>query len=196
MNDRIANLQAAVNAGRARGEFPESLLRQYAQRGSLSEKQWLWVDKLANQQPRAAIELPAFTGVLDLFARAREHLKYPKIRLQLSDGSPLVLGVAGPNSREPGSINLTDGGPYGANVFYGRVSPAGAATLSNRVQDEKREEIAAILARLASEPAKVAAEYGKLTGNCSFCNKSLTDERSTAVGYGPVCAKKFALPWA
>jgi hypothetical protein len=120
-------------------------------------------------------------------------LKWPKVRLQLADGSPLVLSVAGPASKAPGQVNLTDGGPFGRNVFYGRVSPAGVADLRDL---PARNEVVGVLRRLASEPEKVAAEYGKLTGNCCFCNRELSDERSTAVGYGPVCADHFGLPWA
>ena len=30
---------------------------------------------------------------------------------------------------------------------------------------------------------------------CCFCNRALEDERSTAVGYGPICAGHFGLAW-
>jgi hypothetical protein len=41
----------------------------------------------------------------------------------------------------------------------------------------------------------VAAEHGHKTGNCCFCSRPLNDARSTEVGYGPVCADKWELPW-
>lgn len=34
-----------------------------------------------------------------------------------------------------------------------------------------------------------------VTGHCCFCSLPLTDERSTAVGYGKVCADHFGLSW-
>ena len=40
---------------------------------------------------------------------------------------------------------------------------------------------------------KVVAKYGKLTGCCCFCNRPLTDARSTEVGYGEICSKKFGV---
>jgi hypothetical protein len=46
--------------------------------------------------------------------------------------------------------------------------------------------------------AAEAAGLGWATHHCCFCNLELTDEgdnRSVAVGYGPVCAKKNGLPW-
>lgn len=43
--------------------------------------------------------------------------------------------------------------------------------------------------------AEQAARFGKLWGSCVFCSRLLTDERSVAVGYGPICAEKNGLPW-
>ena len=48
-----------------------------------------------------------------------------------------------------------------------------------------KEELSKLLGKLAMNPARVAADYGKLSGNCCFCNSKLTDEKSTSVGYGP-----------
>ena len=43
--------------------------------------------------------------------------------------------------------------------------------------------------------AEQAAHLGQITGRCVFCSRTLTDERSIAVGYGPVCADHHGLPW-
>jgi hypothetical protein len=145
--------------------------------------------------PRASVGLPSVAGVVELLAHAAEHgLKYPKLRLQLADGTPLRIHVAGERSRTPGYLMLTDGGKYPDNLYFGRISPAGDLEIG-RDGHQRREQLVALLERLAAEPAKVAAEYGKLTGNCCFCKLTLTDARSTAVGYGPICAGKFGLPW-
>ena len=40
-----------------------------------------------------------------------------------------------------------------------------------------------------------AAALGHSTHHCVFCSLELTDERSTIVGYGPICAGKHGLPW-
>jgi hypothetical protein len=53
--------------------------------------------------------------------------------------------------------------------------------------------LVALLERFAKEPAKVASEFGRATGRCCFCNAALTDARSTAVGFGPVCAETWSL---
>ena len=43
--------------------------------------------------------------------------------------------------------------------------------------------------------AEDAAALGHSTHHCVFCSLELTDERSTIVGYGPICAGKHGLPW-
>ena len=43
--------------------------------------------------------------------------------------------------------------------------------------------------------AEEAAAFGHSTGKCVFCRQPLTDDRSTTVGYGPVCADNNGLPW-
>jgi hypothetical protein len=43
--------------------------------------------------------------------------------------------------------------------------------------------------------AAEAAAYGHTHGNCIACSRDLTDDRSLAVGYGPVCANKYGWPW-
>lgn len=43
--------------------------------------------------------------------------------------------------------------------------------------------------------AEKAAAFGKLYGVCVFCGLTLTNEASIEVGYGPVCAENYGLPW-
>ena len=47
-----------------------------------------------------------------------------------------------------------------------------------------------------TDPIEKMAEMGRLAGRCAFCTRQLEDERSTAHGYGPVCAKNYQLPWS
>ena len=44
-------------------------------------------------------------------------------------------------------------------------------------------------------PESGSLGYPTASGRCCFCHQSLDDERSTARGYGPVCAEHFGLPW-
>jgi hypothetical protein len=134
------------------------------------------------------------TGVNALFDKASASgLKWPKIRLITPAGQNVALGRAGDRSKYKGQVMVTDGGPFGSNVYFGRVDQAG----EYHPTDQSTPEIRSLLEQLGADPAKVASAYGKLTGNCCFCHRSLfgEDQRSTDVGYGPVCARKFGLPW-
>src|SRR6266853_2944483 len=131
------------------------------------------------------------SGVFSLFEHAIAHsLKYPKIRLQTSTGQNVVLSRAGDKSKYTGQIQIKDGRPYGANTYFGRIDTAGIFHVSTA-----DASVSALLARLSDNPAEVASEYGRLTGQCCFCGLAMKDARSTAVGYGPIWADKFGLAW-
>jgi hypothetical protein len=194
LNDIEALKAALPNLSSGSRDFALSLLESAETRG-LSEKQAFWVKKLAEPPaPPVTVEVGDLANVLTLFANARKHLKFPKVKLALEDGSPVVLSVAGPGAKVPGSINVTDGGAYGSNKWFGRIATTGAWEVS-KAAGESATSIAALLTRFAAEPAKVAGEYGGIFGHCCFCAKRLTDERSKAVGYGKICAGHYSLPW-
>ena len=181
-------------------DFAASLLDQLERKGNLSDKQWFWVDTLAARIGEGPIEpvtldVGDFAGVIALFEKAKQHLKYPRVRLQLPDGRPLVLALAGPGSSRAGWVTMTDGRPFGENLFYGRVSPAGHWEMGHAFDEIVGDAVAELLHRLAADPEQVASSYGKLTGCCCFCTSQLSDPKSTEVGYGPVCAKRWGLPW-
>jgi hypothetical protein len=177
-------------------DFALSLLHQLAQRG-LSTKQWDWVDRLAKrtlnpQKPRQTAALGSVAGLLALFNTAKANgLKNPAIVAQSPVG-PIRISVAGGNARFPGTINVAEKGKFGEATWYGRIKLDGTFEAA---RDGAPAELVAYLAEFAARPAETAAAHGHTTGNCCFCDRPLTDARSTAVGYGPVCAKKWSLPW-
>lgn len=187
-------------------KFVNSLVSQFEKKGTLSDKQWHWLEKLAARALALEEGVPDFTGpdkinvgnfngVIELFKTAKQHLKYPKIKMQTDSGRPVALSLAGEKSKRPGTVNVTDGGPFHANTWYGRISPDGSWEPSKAVKEETLVIIRQLLSDLAAYPAETAAKYGKLHGICCFCSTPLSDERSTSVGYGPVCAKHWNLPW-
>lgn len=143
--------------------------------------------------PKASVEVGDLGAILALFATAKSHLKRPAIVLGVAGVAPGVkLSVAGPAAKAPGSINVATAEPFGANTWFGRITTAGVFEPSRQ---ETPAALVPALRSFACDPAGEAAKHGKLTGACCFCNKPLTDERSTAVGYGATCAKHYGLPW-
>jgi hypothetical protein len=136
--------------------------------------------------PLPATALPA---ILDLFARAATRLRRPAIMVAAGD-TVLRLSVAGPSARVPGSINVAGEGSFAERKWYGRITPEGF-----QPSHHATPAVTAALASLAADPAAACSAYGHLTGACCFCRLPLTDARSVAVGYGPICAGNFGLPW-
>src|SRR5439155_5606106 len=93
------------------------------------------------------------SGVFSLFEHAIAHsLKYPKIRLQTSTGQNVVLSRAGDKSKYTGQIQITDGRPYGANTYFGRIDKDGIFHVSTA-----DASVPGLLARLSDNPANVAS---------------------------------------
>ncbi len=162
------------------------------------------------------IEFPGYDGVYALLGKAGINLKHPKITLKLPEygdgeqlgdgvyaskskgGQVLQLHVAGPASKYKGKIMVTDGKAYPGNKWFGCIDPSGKFSPGLAMKKEPayvQDDILKMLKGLAEKPAEVAAAYGKMTGHCCFCKLALSDPKSVAVGYGPICAGHFGLPW-
>lgn len=183
----------ATNAQRS-SRFACDLLHRHVR--GLTDGQWAWVHKLATeaQQQATAEQQPGvaadFAAIVRLMNHAAQHLQHPRITLAV--GTVTVrLSLAGRQSRNPGSINVTDDKPFGSNKYFGRIDTTGRFIPGRDLTDEVRETIR----QLAADPARFAGEYGRLHGVCCFCRLRLRDERSTAVGYGEICAGNWGLPW-
>lgn len=192
-------LEILENAG-TRGElstFGTSLVKQAHAWGArpLSGPQMAWVHKLAlefvaKSQPAAAAAPAAaeveggMQAIVELLTTAGERLKWPAITY-----GGLRISLAGP--KHPGCVNVTsDAAAFADRVWYGRITAGGSF-----VPVRPCPATVATLVELASDPKGKTAAEGKATGSCCFCRRALETAESLAVGYGPVCADKYALPW-
>lgn len=133
---------------------------------------------------------PRFANVAAFLTRLSESgLKRPKVRIVTEAGAPVVISVAGSGSRTPGHLNVTDGRPFGSNVYYGRIDLAGNANppLSQRAA------VVAALDVLNADPEGALVQFGRVTGSCGICGRTLVDPVSIARGIGPICAAKGGL---
>lgn len=172
-----------------------------------TEKQTYWITELIRRATRPApvwnnaddialnpqLTRPAppvldLTAIINLYDLGTGKTVF---RLALADGSPVRIKRAGATSKYAGCL-FADGGTFESG--YAKIDPAGRLTVY-RAAEPIKVELVELLTAFAADPAGVAGAYGKLTGNCTFCTKTLTDARSVAVGYGPTCATKFGLPW-
>lgn len=179
-------------------DFAKSLVRQHASKGHLSEKQWLWVDKLADviegvpdftvaQKP----DCGPYARVIAMFLKAQSpKLKSPNMTLSIGSGHDVML-------------KLRDGkfGPWIKletkwSTVHGLIDAKGFLTVKTYSHSQEKVEKAMhrALGALMADPAGFASAKGKELGCCIFCNSELSDEKSIAWGYGPTCAKNWGLP--
>ena len=161
-------------------------------RMTASDNTTFWTVARDAQRPTEVVG--DLSRIVTMFDTARQNLRHPAIVL---DG--FRVNIAGGRAREPGSLTVTgvertSPSRFGRGMtrqYFGRVTRAGVWEPSRGAP----EGLGAKLRAFAADPAGQAAEYGRLHGSCCFCNRTLTDERSTAVGYGPDCAENYGLPW-
>jgi len=127
--------------------------------------------------------------VFEALEQAGQKLKWPKIIVEWK-GTEIKLSIAGPKSKVPGVINVA--APKYGHGFYGRIAKGGLFT---PMPGALPEHLGFILGGLGAGGKEALAEFGKTTGHCVFCNTGLEDEKSLKVGYGPVCAKNWGMPW-
>lgn len=180
--------------------FVISLLTAHGAYG-MSQKQAWWAKRMLDKalgleedkpEPETA-DVGSFAGVIALFEAAAQTIKYPKLELKTADGESFTLSLAGAKAKFPGSVNVTDGGQYPDNTWYGRVHPDGTFEQSRGKDKDLVARIVTKLRALAKDPHGVAYHHGKTYGKCCFCAKTLTHANSLAAGYGPVCASNWGL---
>ncbi len=145
------------------------------------------------ERAKRPLATSAFTADLTrlrkMFELAQEKgLAHPKIKIEI-DGVSLRFAPAPLSGRNPGYIYVHRRRADGAFVYTGKVAENG--TYFGHSGDGA---LAAIRA-FAADPASRAAAHGHKTGMCCFCSRELTDPASVAVGYGPICADRYGLPY-
>lgn len=148
--------------------------------------------------PRQSAAVGDLAGVMALFAKAKQHLKFPAIVLgvpALGPDASIRISVAGDRAKVPGSLTVLEGErdeDGGDRKWLGRILLDGSFQPSAAGRDPA---IAARLREFAADPSNVAGKDGRLHGRCCFCRLPLKDARSTAAGYGKTCASHFGLAW-
>tara|TARA_R110002110_G_scaffold158976_4_gene356621 strand:- start:2043 stop:2741 length:699 start_codon:yes stop_codon:yes gene_type:complete len=186
----FASLREVCEVLRAEGgSFSMSLVRDIESVRGPTAKQAAWAHKLATDAITPRTVEPTVGGLAPVIAmldKAAHHQKrMPKIELRAGEQRVVI------KRRKDGSAAVTDGRPYGDNTLFGFVEAGG----NYRPTRGNLREVETVLRELAADPARVAGQHGVATGNCCFCNTALSDRRSRSVGYGPICAEKFGLPW-
>lgn len=132
-------------------------------------------------------------NITELFKKSAENLKWPRIVFPLPNGGRIQFSLAGPNAKFPGTLNITDGGSYENNTFFGRVLKDN--TINWARYGDWSETTKEQIRKLVNEPINECKVYGQQHSWCCFCGTEITSKSSLAVGYGPICAENWGLPW-
>ena len=184
----LSDAQAMEIVSKLPGTFAQSLTRQWVTRGHLSDRQWPWIHKLAVDTltpPAPVASGPDCLAIVTLFSVASANgMKRPRISFPQAKFS-----LAGKLSRHAGCIHVSQGSYPGK--YFGRIDPTGKFIPG---RDSALLDVA-FLSAFAADPIGFAQSNGKESGSCRFCNLTLTTTESVSVGYGPICAGHWGLPW-
>lgn len=172
-----------------RFDFATAMHDAVAKWGDLTEKQMQTVERCmardaARIEARAAQRDLAkainVMKIVEIFANARKALlKKPTMRV-----GELTLKLASEHSENPGCVYVTKG-----ETYLGKIDPAG---IFSPAYAATAEDIALIEAT-AANPLEMAVAYGRRTGSCACCGRTLTDKTSIERGIGPICETKWGL---
>lgn len=193
-------VEVITRNGASRNVVLADWLRNSEQNGQTYQL-WTLAPQARTPAP-AAINVGELSAIYALFAKAKQTLKFPAVELSVEGYTGIRISVAGDKAREPGSLTVTsvekfdeEGAAFPRRRWYGRISKDGTFQPSREMNPAYSAAVAARLAAFAADPAKVGGEDGRLHGNCCFCRKALSDERSTLAGYGAKCATNWGLAW-
>lgn len=190
-----AEAVAILRQHRALDSFAMSLCIAFDS-GRLTAARQAWLHKLAVDTVARLAGPPQVDPALDFesivnFLTHSTGLKQPKLYLTTQTGEHLRISTASPRGKHAGKLAVSDGKPYPNSLFYGWITATGEWQPRARVP----LWVVHTLQDLAKNPADYLSRWGKMSGTCCFCGLQLDTPESKAVGYGPVCAQHYHLPW-
>jgi hypothetical protein len=151
----------------------------------------------------------SYMNLITFLTEAREigGVKYPKVYIPSGDISPwwgdipttepltfgytvgrVVLALTGSKSSNPGTINVTDGKPFGENKWFGRINKKGVFLKSTTPMENR--EIGAVFD--LNKSARLSCLYlGHEYESCCLCDKAFKEGDVPTAGIHPMCEKKY-----
>jgi hypothetical protein len=170
------------------------LAKRFANHANEQHWAWFWIAKLVKEHEEAPARADMIAFLQDSFLYAiGMGLKRPMIRLQHGDRRYKVyLSRRGTLCFKSGRVLPGTSDPDGDEeyvgcLYQGRFLP----NRDRRILPQEQE----VLDGLSADPVGFLARNSRDMNRCCYCNLPLEDKRSKEVGYGPVCAVRWGLPW-
>lgn len=134
-------------------------------------------------------------NIFEIFEKASKTLQYPRLTYRIDDNTKIVFypSKAVQTKDLIGTINIGDGN----HTWYGRIFPTdtGAKIKWNEKIADIPRSFKDLCIMIVKDPVSSCKLQGQQIGWCCFCGLQLTNKHSVSVGYGPICAEKWGLPW-
>src|SRR5882672_1503605 len=186
-------------------DFYISLHDWYADKGFWTIKQEKYIDEANNLYKKTSAEIHNETQIekppvselffdakkiRQLFDTAATRIKYPSIHFWRDIGE-IQFYLCGSQSRTPGFIRITNSQKYPNQEIYAEINQAGKGLFRKDTSANFKKEIL----RIIDDPIGESQLRGKKSGFCCYCGHVIETKESMAVGYGPICAANYGLPW-
>jgi hypothetical protein len=181
-------IEALVAATGGKDTFVQSLVAQFTTKGSLSEKQWFWVEKLTKDaKPAAPAQQCDVPGLWNAFtAAAHMDAQWPQVQILAGEGRVRVMFCKGAKGDY---LKLTYTEVAKAKTFDWAYVGIALPDDSIRRKGNHRafDAIIDALSAFGEDAVETLAVFGKATGICGCCGRTLTDPVSITRGIGPIC---------
>jgi hypothetical protein len=166
-------------------EFARSLGQAVRKYGDLTENQKAAVERsIAKTQQKVAAAQERVSNAVECDVSRIEQAfttalskGYKKPRLNLGE---FQFSRAPDHGRNPGAVYVKQGEDYLGKVQTGKF-------IASAVCGDDRQSAVVLC---ASNPFEAAKAYGRRTGTCCCCGRTLTAHASIEAGIGPICASK------
>ena len=119
------------------------------------------------------------TAIWNAFNTAKKNgIQFPKLHL-----GDYIFSPAGTQSKNAGAVYVKRAD---TREYLGKIMIDGRFYYSTLTAAEILQ-----IAELVEHPGDAAVAYGRKTGVCSCCGRSLTNALSVQLGIGPICREKY-----
>jgi hypothetical protein len=187
VNSDYSDEEVAQRLKNLNSDFAQSLIKSYIKVG-WTDKQRAWAHKLVqdkeDKSKRNKIEFDV-QSIIKRFDMASQSIQYPKVRIMFNDRE-YIFSRAGKKSNHPGSVYLIRAE---RNKLVARLERDNFISTWKGFDDIDKEAIEEFNTNALGN----VLAYGRTTGRCSCCGRTLTNKKSIELGIGPICRERYGL---